>query len=276
MADRFELTYIAIRAATEAGMEILTVYGKDDFSISVKQDHSPLTEADLRSNSAILTRLQPTHIPVLSEESSQAPYEERKNWKQCWIVDPLDGTKEFIRRNGEFTVNIALIEEGTPVLGVIYTPVTGELFYGIVGVGAWKVIIPGIDDLAHTFEALLAQSVTLPIADVNREGLTVVASRSHMTPETSDYLTELERMVTPVNVLSRGSSLKICMVAEGVADIYPRFAPTMEWDTAAGDAIARSAGCQVINAKTGDELTYNKPELLNPWFMVKRIGGLTF
>jgi len=211
--------------------------------------------ADKAAHFCIVRCLQETGIPILSEEGSHLPYEERKKWKRLWVVDPLDGTKEFIKKNGEFTVNIALVDEGTPVLGVIYIPVTGVLYYGIVGEGAWK-------ETPRTIERL-------PIEEVGRGSFVIVASRSHMTPETEAYVEEVRRNHSQVELISSGSSIKICLVAEGSADAYPRFAPTMEWDTAAGDAIARAAGKKVIDVRTGSPLVYNKEDLHNPWFLVE-------
>jgi 3'(2'), 5'-bisphosphate nucleotidase len=177
------------------------------------------------------------------------------------VVDPLDGTKEFIKKNGEFTVNIALVEDGSPVLGVILVPVTGIIYFGIVGVGAWKA---ASDSLGNEKEVLHLDG------DAEREDVyTIVASRSHLNPETERYISQMRNLHKAVKLISSGSSLKICLVAEGKADVYPRFAPTMEWDTAAGDAIIRASGKQIVNAETGQPLIYNKPDLHNPWFIVR-------
>ncbi len=251
-----ELLEIAKQAALEAGAEIMKIYTdpSQDFGIEKKADNSPITLADKNAHLCIMRYLGETGIPVLSEEGLHLPYEERKEWKRMWVVDPLDGTKEFIKKNGEFTVNIALVEDGTPVLGVIYIPVTDVMYYGIVGEGACKQMGEKI--------------IQLPVA-VKHEGYVVVASRSHMTPETEAYVADVRRMHSHVELISSGSSIKICLVAEGTADAYPRFAPTMEWDTAAGDAIARAAGKQVLDVQTGNPLTYNKEDLHNPWFLVE-------
>ena len=261
-----ELLEIAKKAAVEAGAEILRIYNdpNQDFGIEKKADNSPLTLADKAAHYCTMRYLQDTGIPVLSEEGQHLPYTERKLWKRLWVVDPLDGTKEFIKKNGEFTVNIALVEDGAPVLGVIYIPVTGILYYGIVGEGAWKERIPSPlpEGSASMIESLpLMKSV---------EGLyTVVASRSHMNTETEEYISQLRKNHDNIQLVSSGSSIKICLVAEGAADAYPRFAPTMEWDTAAGDAIARAAGKRVVDAQTGKPLVYNKEDLHNPWFLVE-------
>lgn len=251
-----DLLEIAKAAALDAGAEIMKIYTDpaQDFGIEKKADNSPLTLADKAAHLCIMRYLQETGIPVLSEEGLHLPYEQRKDWSRLWVVDPLDGTKEFIKKNGEFTVNIALVEDGTPVMGVIYIPATDILYYGIVGEGASKQMGEKI--------------IQLPVA-AKHEGYVVVASRSHMTPETEAYVEDIRRMHSHVELISSGSSIKICLVAEGAADAYPRFAPTMEWDTAAGDAIARAAGKQVLDVQTGNPLTYNKEDLHNPWFLVE-------
>ena len=256
----------AVQAALEAGKEIMRIYldPKQDFGIEKKADNSPLTLADKAAHNCIVRHLCQTGIPILSEEGAHLPYEERRNWNRLWVVDPLDGTKEFIKKNGEFTVNIALVEVGTPILGVIYVPATGVLYSGIVGEGAWKSPQPPLGGGQKPV------TQKLPMKGTGRaESFTIVASRSHLTPETEDFIEDLRRKYDKIQLVSSGSSLKICLVAEGSADIYPRFAPTMEWDTAAGDAIARAAGREVVDAKTGEPLVYNKSDLHNPWFIVR-------
>ena len=247
---------IAVDAALEAGKEIMRIYldPKQDFGIEKKADNSPLTLADKAAHNCIVRHLSKTDIPILSEEGAHLPYEERKTWKKLWVVDPLDGTKEFIKRNGEFTVNIALVEGESPVLGVIYVPATKILYAGVVGKGAWKKIEE--------------KQESLPLLQ-ERVDFVIVASRSHLSSETEDYIEEMRKSHDKIHLVSSGSSLKICLVAEGSADVYPRFAPTMEWDTAAGDAIARASGREVVDAKTGKPLVYNKPDLHNPWFIVR-------
>ena len=258
----FNLLNLAVRAALEAGAEIMRIYldPKQDFGIEKKADNSPLTLADKAAHNCIVRHLAPTGIPILSEEGAHLPYEERRKWHRLWVVDPLDGTKEFIKKNGEFTVNIALVEDGLPILGVIYVPVKKVLYTGIVGEGAWRETASegGIKESLPTEEEGCKES----------GAFTVVASRSHMNPETEEYIKQLQKTHDKIELISSGSSLKICLVAEGTADVYPRFAPTMEWDTAAGDAIARASGRTVVDAHTGQPLTYNKPDLHNPWFIV--------
>jgi len=244
---------LAEKAAIQGGKEILDVYHSDNFEVEKKGDQSPLTLADRKAHLAIMEVLEASGIPVLSEEGKEIPYEERKNWRRLWIVDPLDGTKEFIKRNGEFTVNIALIDNGVPLLGVIYVPVKNELYSGASGMGARKV--------------QNGESIAIPIVQAERK-YRAVGSRSHMSPETQEFLENLKKEHGEVEVVSMGSSLKICLVAEGTADVYPRFAPTMEWDTAAGHAIAKAAGKSLIDVKTNQEMVYNRKDLLNNWFVV--------
>ena len=279
-------------AAVEAGKEIMRIYNdpSQDFGIEIKADQSPLTLADKASHACIMRHLLPTGIPVLSEEGAHLPYEQRKAWQKLWIVDPLDGTKEFIKKNGEFTVNIALVIDGTPLFGAIYVPATDVIYMGIVGTGAWRIVKEKpvrnrrtAQEISEDTEPSARQKSrpkerpldfqSLPLRSLSgRTDFTVVASRSHINPETEDFIGEMRSSRGEVQLVSRGSSLKICLVAEGSADVYPRFAPTMEWDTAAGDAIARAAGCKVLDAKTGLPLIYNKPDLHNPWFIVEGEG----
>lgn len=244
--------------AREAGQEILKVYAKD-FAVDYKDDRSPLTEADRLSNQVIISHLMERYpgSNVISEENKQVTYEERKDWHSLWLIDPLDGTKEFIKKNGEFTVNIALIEDGVPTFGVVYAPVPDTLYYGIKGIGSFKVEKGRTSKISNTTSYLSADPVR------------VVASRSHMSEETLAFVSEIEQKGKKVDFLSIGSSLKLCLVAQGAADVYPRFGPTMEWDTGAAHAVALYAGRQVLNAHTMQPLIYNKPELLNPSFIVQ-------
>ena len=260
METTSSLLHTAIRAALEAGHDIMDIYSDPaaDFQIERKADNSPLTRADKAAHTRILSFLEPTGIPVLSEEGAHLPYSIRRTWHRLWVVDPLDGTKEFIKRNGEFTVNIALVEDGTPVMGVIYVPVKEELYYGLCP-----------DTFRHEYRSGSTPDLSEKDSST-RHPFTVVASRSHLSPETEAFINDLRHKHPDLELVSSGSSLKICLVAEGKADVYPRHAPTMEWDTAAGDAIARAAGCQVVDALLGTPLTYNKEDLHNPWFIVRR------
>ena len=259
----------AIDAALKAGEKILSIYNDpaSDFEIEKKADNSPLTIADRKAHETITGFLCDTPFPILSEEGKHLPYAERCGWDALWIVDPLDGTKEFIKKNGEFTVNIALVEKGVPVLGVIYVPVRKELYFASSSVGAYK--FTGIDSSSQpSMDEMKQGAIHLPMA-LAHQGIVVVASRSHQTEETTAFIDNLRKQGKPVTLISSGSSLKICLVAEGSADIYPRFAPTMEWDTAAGHAIARAAGMEVYQAGKEEPLRYNKEDLLNPWFIVE-------
>jgi 3'(2'), 5'-bisphosphate nucleotidase len=263
------LLFGAIKAALGAGNEIMTIYSRD-FDVEYKADFSPLTDADKLANICIQGKLSHYLMPILSEEDvSHVSYPERQKWERFWLVDPLDGTKEFIKKNGEFTVNIALVQNGAPVLGVVYVPVTRVLYYASALTGSFKVVVP-VDFKDDDIDNLLKSASSLPCNYENAFTYTVVASRSHFSKETEEFIRIKETEHKNVELISAGSSIKICLVAEGKANVYPRLAPTMEWDTAAGQAVAKYAGCKVYNYDTGIELNYNKEILLNPWFVVER------
>jgi len=263
--------YTAIRAAVDAGKSIMDIYTSPnaELNIELKADNSPLTRADKTSNELIVNTLASTPFPVLSEEGKMTPYEERSKWDILWIVDPLDGTKEFIKRNGEFTVNIALIHKHKPVLGVIFVPVRKELYFSVESMGAYKLTGTDYSNLP-SMEEMIKKSHRLPLS-YGHQGIVVVSSRSHQTDKTLAYIDNLRKKGQPVTRISSGSSLKICLVAEGSADVYPRFAPTMEWDTAAGHAIAKAAGCEIYHIDEKTPLRYNKQILTNQWFIVKPV-----
>lgn len=245
-----------IRIVKKAGAKILEVYEQEGFQVEYKDDRSPLTEADRVSHLCIiegLSALDP-NIPILSEEGKHISYEERSKWERFWLVDPLDGTKEFIKRNGEFTVNIALIENHYPVLGVIYVPVTDTLYYGERDKGTIKI--------ERNSEA---QRIT--VGKPSEESITIVESRSHPTLELESFMLHLNQKYSTIHRISKGSSLKFCAVAEGSAHLYPRMGPTMEWDTAAGQAIVEAAGGQV-RWLNGDRVHYNKETLRNDFIIV--------
>ncbi|MAN28524.1 MULTISPECIES: 3'(2'),5'-bisphosphate nucleotidase CysQ [Mesonia] len=243
-----------IDAARDAGIEILEVYNSDDFDVEKKGDDSPLTKADRLAHEVIVKKLKEhTEFPILSEEGRDIPYGERKDWEYFWMVDPLDGTKEFIKQNGEFTVNIALIHKNEPILGVVYAPVLDKLYFGGKNIGAFM----GENmDPQHKLELIKNET------DVVR----IVASRSHLNDETANYIKKFDNAQT----VSMGSSLKFMLIADSEADIYPRFAPTMEWDTAAAHAVLKGLELEVINMEDDQPLRYNKENLLNPHFLVKR------
>lgn len=260
------LIHIAIEASIEAGAAIMEIYS-DDFDVSLKSDNSPLTIADEKANDIINSFLIKSTIPVISEENKQLDYAVRSNWDPCWMVDPLDGTKEFVKRNGEFTVNIALIQHNKPVLGVIYIPVTKTLFYGLVKENkACKTILE-----KHEYKKTMFFNIKDEIKPLEKDlnSIKIVGSRSHKSEETELFIKSLNNEGKKIEFISQGSSIKFCVVAEGKASIYPRFAPTMEWDTAAGHAICNSVGVKVLNVNHKEEIKYNKENLLNPYFIVK-------
>ncbi|MEA3491169.1 MAG: 3'(2'),5'-bisphosphate nucleotidase CysQ [Campylobacterota bacterium] len=259
MFDKIDIDTIT-DIAQSAGDAIMEIYDRD-FRVEYKEDSSPLTEADIKSNEIICSALEAAYpeIPILSEENREIPYPEREDWEYYWCIDPIDGTKEFVKRNGEFTVNIALIHRDTPVLGVVYAPVLGDMYRAKRGEGAFK----------------NGQLLPLEINATPDEYLRVVASKSHLSEETQAFIDQLAKETNSIEQVSKGSSLKLVMIAEGDADIYPRMAPTMEWDTAAADAIVRESGKmsyqydQKIAKRDQKPLVYNKRSLLNPWFIVK-------
>jgi 3'(2'), 5'-bisphosphate nucleotidase len=265
-----EYLLLTVHAAFEAGLAIMEVYRKKIFKTELKKDLSPVTEADYAAHRIIAGRLEPTAFPILSEEGKEVPYQIRKQWKKFWLVDPLDGTKEFIRRNDEFTVNIALIFEQAPVMGVIYAPCRDILYFASDQTGAYRIIEYSRKDREiQSGEDLMRQAEKLPLK-IPRQAYTSIASRSHRNEQTDLFIRRLQKEHPGLKLVSTGSSLKFCLMAEGKADIYPRFGPTMEWDTAAGHAIARAAGCSVKLHEREQSLQYNKEVLTNPGFIVNR------
>jgi len=246
---------IALEAAVKAGENIMEVYNSTELiNYEKKADDSPLTIADKKSHNTIIDFLKDTEIDIISEESKSIEYQERKNWEEYWLIDPLDGTKEFIKKNGEFTVNIALIKNNKPHLGVVYCPVKKILYWNDNDNKVFK------REKEETREIKKRKPI-----NENEEGLRVVVSRSHMSEETSEYVNKLTRP----ELISCGSSLKFLYIADNKADIYPRFGPTMEWDTAAAHSILNALEINVINLESGRELSYNKENLLNPYFIIK-------
>ena len=241
---------IATRAALRAGEAILKVYGEEDFGIETKADETPLTRADREAHRIIREALEETGIPLLSEEGRNIPYEERRDWKQFWLVDPLDGTKEFINRNGEFTVNIALIEEGRTEFGVVFAPYIGELYVGLPGMGSFRCTKKKHFDQPLEYLVQFADELPLEKGD-EHEFYRVVASRSHFNSETKMFIDFLELEGKKISLVNKGSSLKLCMVATGEADLYPRLGPTMEWDTAAAHAVVKATGKNVYRIDNG-------------------------
>jgi 3'(2'), 5'-bisphosphate nucleotidase len=283
----FALLPRVLLTAKKAGEEILRIY-QGTVQVTLKDDQSPLTEADKASHTIIARELSQTAfsaspdkpstcLPVLSEEGKNIRYSERHAWEYFWLVDPLDGTKEFIKKNGEFTVNIALIHRTKPVLGVIYIPVTGVYYFAAQGFGSYIMQHDdALNEPAKTAEdglkTILTHSRRLPLnapeddASKHRK-LVIAGSRSHATPELVDFVNKMKKTHGEVEFVPAGSSLKFCLVAEGRADVYPRLGPTMEWDTAAGQIIVEEAGGSVQWKDASEPLKYNKENLLNPWFL---------
>lgn len=253
-----------ISAIIDAGKETLDIYAKDDYKVSFKEDSSPLTAADKASNEVIVNTLQKTEIPILSEEGNSIPFEKRKLWKKYWLIDPLDGTKEFINKNGEFTINIALIEKNRPVAGFVYVPVKDTLYIGICKGGHFQEFD---SPLALKSEKASDNLNLVTIPNIKKDKIVVMGSRSHMNEETSRFIEKLKEKHPDLTFESRGSSLKICALAEGSAHFYPRYAPTMEWDTAAAHAVLLAAGGRILQKDSDKEVIYNKENLLNPHFL---------
>jgi len=255
MLDKIDIKEL-ISIAEEAGNEIMKIYAQE-FTVEMKENKTPLTEADKKSNEIILNRLLSLYpdIPFISEETKTTPFSERKDWNYFWLIDPLDGTKEFIKKNGEFTVNIALIEKSKPIAGVVYAPAKQLMYAAKAEEGSFKV----------EGERFIKLSVQKNYNQLSH--LKVVGSRSHNSPETEAFVNKLKSGGKEIEFVSSGSSLKICLVAEGKADVYPRFGPTMEWDTAAGHAILEIAGGKLTETSSAIPLLYNKEDLLNPYFI---------
>ncbi len=263
-----ELLNTAVLACIFAGDKILDIYNSNNFNIEYKEDESPLTQADKNAHDEIVKYLDKTEIPVLSEEGKHLPYDERKKWEYLWVVDPLDGTKEFIKQNGEFTVNIALVQNGLTLMGVIYAPVLKSLYFNdLSGNAFWVDFNFSGRELEPVLDFIHNKKIKIPLKV--KRAYKVVASRSHLSDETKLFIEKLKEKYKNIEITSIGSSLKLCLLAGGQADIYPRFAPTMEWDIAAGHAILKAAGGNVLSNETGQELQYNKENLLNPWFIAK-------
>lgn len=265
----------SIEAAVEAGQEIMDVY-HTDFMVEHKADDSPLTIADKRSHTIIMKRLQAFGLPILSEEGRSIPWSERKKWTDLWIVDPLDGTKEFIKKNDEFTVNIARVKNARPILGVIFVPAKKLLYFAEKDLGAYRCDLnDGFNFDNSDLTQIIKVSQRLPLQprsstprDFKRHPYLIVGSRSHQTPELKQYVEDKRRDFESVDFIAAGSSMKFCLVAEGQADVYPRLGPTCEWDIAAGHIIAEEAGTRVFQHASGKPLDFNKADILNPWFIV--------
>lgn len=254
---------IAILASLEAGKRILEIYN-EDLSFKIKNDLSPVTIADEAANLIIQNFLLKTNIPIISEENLIPEYSIRKKWRQFWLVDPLDGTKEFINKNGEFTVNIALIENQIPILGVVYVPITKELYFAEKDIGSYK-----FENILDYNEILMSEGKNLRTSSSSSKIFTIVTSRSHLNDETLAFLERKKEEKHEVEIKQYGSSLKICKVSEGKANCYPRLGPTMEWDTAAAHAIALYSGKNIFKFNSSNQVIYNKESLINPFFIVE-------
>ncbi|MEJ2429315.1 MAG: 3'(2'),5'-bisphosphate nucleotidase CysQ [Deltaproteobacteria bacterium] len=273
----------ALVAAKKAGDEILEVY-LGDIDVTYKEDNSPLTLADMRAHRAIseiLPALSRKDIPILSEEGKEIPYQQRAQWEYLWLVDPLDGTKEFVKRRDEFTVNIALIENNRPVVGVVFLPAVGSLYFAAEGLGSYK--LEKIETVGHLLDGAGNSSIEtidlsmvvdgalrLPSSETagrRLDQINLVGSRSHGLEALSDFVDKMKEKYDEVGFVPAGSALKFCLVAEGKADLYPRFGPTMEWDTAAGHCVVAQSGGVVVQMTEKTPLEYNKEDLHNPHFL---------
>ena len=265
---RAYLIEMAVNAAVKAGAEIMKIYkNRDDYDISVKSDLTPITVADRLAHTKIKEVLGVTRIPILSEEGREMLYEERQNWELFWLVDPLDGTIEFIKGNNEFTVNIALMQDNICVGSVVYVPYYQKMYIGESGRGAHLVSeIAPAEDADYRYANLSASWRELPFESDGHTALRVAVSRSHQTPETAIHISALRQLHPDLEIVEQGSSYKFCMLAEGVVDYYVRTSQTYEWDTAAGELILAETGGYTRSLEDGTQLRYNKSDLRNPWF----------
>ena len=261
----------AFNAALRAGAGIMDIYnGEQEFLVNLKSDNTPITEADRRSHETIKDYLSRTRIPLMSEEGRDLLYEERCGWDLYWLVDPLDGTLEFIKRTGEFTINIALMVNNRPTVGVVYVPTSGRIYFAIEGRGAWKRIgMTPNPNAQMNISEIMRGAEPLPQTDGANSPKVVALSRSHISPDTHVVVDSLKEKFGKIEILTQGSSLKLCLVAEGLVDIYPRTTPTSEWDTAAGECILNEAGGSIRELEHNSTLNYNKPTLINPNFICK-------
>ena len=254
-------------AAVKAGAAIMKIYKSDDYDINLKSDHTPITIADKMAHNTIKECLGPTRIPVLSEEGREMLYDERRNWEMFFVVDPLDGTKEFIKGNNEFTVNIALMMNNECIASALYVPYHCKMYVAARGLGAYL-----IRDVKPQEGPVLSQQQIeqmmerLPLSSASHEELRIAVSRSHQTPETHDRIDQIRKSYPDLKVIEQGSSYKFCLLAEGTIDYYVRTTNTYEWDTAAGELILAEAGGSTISYPDGKTLCYNKEDLHNPWF----------
>lgn len=267
-----QLLHTAIKSAINAGDKILEIYNTN-FAVEYKSDETPVTAADKAASNSIASELAHTQIPLICEEIAVPDFDVRKNWEQLWMVDPLDGTKEFIKRNGEFTVNIALIKNQLPIIGVVFSPVTKQLYFAAQNLGSFKVNQHEVIELINNqqlnhFNLIMEYARKLSIKTLPNT-YTIIASRSHLSTELYQHINLLEQKHKKINLLNVGSSIKMCWVAEGLAHEYPRFGTTMEWDTAAGHCIVIHAGGSIVDINSKKDLIYNKSNLKNPNFIAQ-------
>ncbi|MGQ1946396.1 3'(2'),5'-bisphosphate nucleotidase CysQ [Geofilum sp. OHC36d9] len=260
---------LAIQAALKAGAAISQIYNKHNYTVTLKEDQSPVTEADLESHQIITQQLTPTQLPVLSEEGNPDLWNQIHQTDRYWMIDPLDGTREFINRNGEFTVNIALIEDKKPIWGIIYIPEQRQLYAGVKGAGAWK--WENIDNHYLSKQDLQEKAITLPTREADNE-YRIVGSKSHKTHTTDAFIARISEVISEIKIVRAGSSLKFCHIASGEADLYPRMDTIMEWDVAAGHAIIEAAGGLLKRWPDGDSILYNSDDMRFPTFLALAPG----
>ncbi len=266
--ERAYLLPFAFNAAVRAGAEIMKVYNnREGYDIEVKRDNTPLTVADRLAHNKIKEVLGETRIPILSEEGREMLYDERKNWDMFWLIDPLDGTIEFIKGNNEFTVNIALMADNECVGAIVYVPYLGKMYFAERGCGAMVLenIVPD-ENATYSNDAIRQNAKALPLASASHDRFRIAVSRSHQTAETADFVEQMRKIYPEAEVVEQGSSYKFCLMAEGVIDYYPRTTTTYEWDTAAAELILAEAGGKTHSLPDHKPLQYNKENLHNPWF----------
>jgi 3'(2'), 5'-bisphosphate nucleotidase len=265
-----ELFQSAFRAAIIAGKRIMEIFNNEDFQVSMKSDNSPLSSADKEAHEIIKRMLLNSRIPILSEEGRDMQFEERKAWDILWIVDPLDGTRQFIQKREEFTVNIALVVGGNPLFGVVYAPAIGDMYFGIKDMGSFKINVGDRDLLSHSFQQIIMESKKLDPSSKSTNTFTILASYHHVNKETLEYIDAIRKVYPDAEVKKIGSSLKMCLLADGIGDVYVRYTDTYEWDTAAAQTILEGVGWNINALDTDEPLTYNKESLLNPYFICKK------
>jgi 3'(2'), 5'-bisphosphate nucleotidase len=265
-----DLFQSSFKAAVTAGKRILEIFNTEDFQVSMKSDNSPLSSADKEAHEIIKRQLIHSRIPILSEEGRDMQFEERKSWDILWIVDPLDGTRQFIQKRNEFTVNIALVVGGNPLFGVVYAPAMGDMYFGIKDMGAFKIHIGNRDLSSFSFQQIIEESKKLDPSSKISDKYTILVSYHHVNKETLEYIEEMRKTYPEIEVKKVGSSLKMCMLADGIGDLYVRFTDTYEWDTAAAQTILEGVRWSINAIDTNKPLTYNKESLLNPYFICKK------